>query len=243
MKRIYPVVAAVLTLCAASGASANNTFFLPGDAYFYTRLGSDEIEKLKGVDAPIFTYGSHWNGGFGCGFIGYQKLQILEIPAEVQAALKVAYEKFRSDISERDDLQGKMSVFIYSADYDWQKRGLGLQYNERWVDESVRFGFGRDHLRLESFVIAPNAIVRNWRDADLVSPLNAQCPVLPADHTQAWSKSPVEMEAKNAKLLIIPNRDFDDYVETFPEEGLEVIEIADGKLTHFVSVDRRWQAE
>ena len=217
---------------------ANNTYFLPGDAFFYVRLNLQAANKLAGSESPILHYGSHWNGAAGCGYIGYQSIQINEMPAATKAAIVDAYKQFQDEINRDSSQRGKMSVFIYSTEYDWKKHGLGLQYNENWMKESVAFGVLRDHVRLESFVKHPNSVAQSWRDSTLVAPLPTKNPKLPKGHEQAWTKTPVSIDCSKCRFLIIPNRNFDSYVR--PSNGLELIEISDGSLTHFVQTNGEW---
>lgn len=232
-------VSVAFVALAFSQALANNTSFLPGDAYFYTRFDLESARALADSESPILQYGNHWNGGYGCGFIGYDKLELTKMSAETKSAIVDAYQQFQDEIKEDPNLGGQMSVFIYSDEYDWNKFGLGLQYNENWVDESVAFGTSRDHVRLESFVEHPTAIMQNWRDSTLVAPLPTQNPKLPDGHKQAWTDTPVKIDAAKCRILIIPNRDFDSYV--LPMNGLELIEITNGTLTRFHRTNGEWQ--
>lgn len=218
---------------------ANNTYFLPGDAFFYARLDLESAQELANSELPILQYGGHWNGGYGCGFIGYKKIELTKMSDATQTAIVDAYRQFQNEIKSDPNLSGKMSVFIYSEKYDWRKFGLGLQYNEKWVDESVAFGTSRDHVRLESFVQRPGSLMQNWRDSTLVDPLPTQNPKLPDGHKQAWTNTPVKIDSAKCRILIIPNRDFDSYVT--PSNGLELIEISDGTLTCFQRTNGEWQ--
>ena len=60
---------------------ANNTFFLPGDAYFYVRLDLESARQLTDHESPVLDYGSHWNGGYGCGHLGYEKIDLTSMSA------------------------------------------------------------------------------------------------------------------------------------------------------------------
>ncbi len=115
------------------------------------------------------------------------------------------------------------------------------EYNENWVDESIEFGAVREHLRLDSF--AESSVTLNWRDSELVAPLPATCPPLPEGHEHAWTESPVEIESDKCQFLIIHHRDFDSVVEPAYELEMEIIEIADGKLTQYTKSNGEWQTK
>ena len=239
MKLKHLIASFALLMAASQTLHANNTYFLPGDAFFYVRLDLEASQKLADSKSPILPYGSNWNGGFGCGHIGYQNIELTNMSDTTMKAIVNSYRKFQDEINRDANLRGKMSVFVYSKEYDWRKRGLGLQYNENWVPESVAFGASRDHVRLENFVAQPSSLMQSWRDSTLVAPLSTSNPKLPDGHKQAWTKTPVSIEGSKCRILIIPNRNFDSYVT--PANGLELIEITDGTLTHFIRTNGEWK--
>ncbi|MEM9413304.1 MAG: hypothetical protein AAGA30_19500, partial [Planctomycetota bacterium] len=167
------------------------------------------------------------------------KIELARMPNATKSAIVDAYRHFQDEIEENPSLSGKMSVFIYSIEYEWKKYGLGLQFNENWVSESVGFGAARSHVRLESFVEYTSSVSKNWRDSALVAPLPTENPELPVGHKEAWTKTPVSIDCSKCRLLIIPNREFDSYVS--PSNGREILEISHGKLTRFVRTNGEWE--
>jgi hypothetical protein len=151
MRRAIPFLVVAATFSVGSVAVGHNTFFLPGDAFFFARIDTKTAKKLLDVESPTFSYGSPGNGGLGCGFIGYHKLQIKSMPLATRKALLDACKLFAKRAAKNpNNLDGKISFFIYSRDYDWKKHGLALQFNEKWADESVAFGVPRDYVLLGS---------------------------------------------------------------------------------------------
>lgn len=73
------ITSVALAAFGSSVSLANNTFFLPGDAYFYVRLDLKGARQLDDVESPVLHYSSHWDAGVGCGFIGYEKIQRSEV--------------------------------------------------------------------------------------------------------------------------------------------------------------------
>ena len=241
MKLNHLIASFALLIATNQTLHANNTYFLPGDAFFYARLDLESAQKLAESESPVLSYGNHWNGGFGCGHIGYQNIELSKMSVDTKTAIVDAYRQLKDEIKKDANLGGKMSVFVYSTQYDWKKYGLGLQYNENWGTESVAFGTSRDHVRLESFVERPSLLMQNWRDSTLVAPLPTKNPELPDGHKQAWTKTPASIACSKCRILIIPSRDFDSYVA--PSNGLELIEISNGKLTRFARTNGEWKSK
>jgi hypothetical protein len=46
----------LVLLCVASGSSATNTYYLPGNAFFHTELGTERLDRLEGETSPVFGY-------------------------------------------------------------------------------------------------------------------------------------------------------------------------------------------
>ncbi|QDU53080.1 hypothetical protein [Gimesia panareensis] len=241
MRAFSQIMFVILLWMPATHAYANNTRFLPGDAFYYIRLNLKEIQKFQSVESPLFAYGNHWNGGFGCGYWGFDELQLLQMPAETRRALLETYRELQPEIEKNENLLGKMSVFVYNKDYDWQKYGLGLQYNENWLDESVDLGMSRDHARLESFVEKPSSINQNRKYSKEIPALKVKLPKRPRDKPLSWTAHPVRLNCAQCQLLIIPDREFDHYVH--PRDGLKVIRIVDGKRSVFHCSKGKWVAD
>jgi len=229
----------IVLLCVCT-SFANNTHFLPGDAFFFARLDLQSARNLKGAESPILRYGSPFNAAAGCGYIGYEKIELTNMGAATKSALLDAFAQFENEPKPDGETNAQLSLFIYSKGYDWKKHSIGIQYNENWVDESLSFGTIQEHTRLGSF--SEESIMVNWRDSALVDSLTAECPELPAGHGKefpmSWSQTPIRITADECVFIIIPNRNFASYVH--PKNGLELIEILDGKLTFFRRDNHEW---
>jgi len=250
---------AALVLLSASPVFGNNTYFLPGDAFFFVRLDLETTQNLQKQKSPVLQYGPKSNSAAGCGYIGYTKIELRNANADTKNALLEAFRKFESEIE--DDLQaqlgaptgkfiakdppklkGKMNVFIYPSEYDWKKHRIAIRYNENWAEESVAFGTMPEHTALGEF--SSNAIARSWRDSKLVSSLNAKCPKLPDGHGETFPTpcdTPVHVDASKCSFIVIPNRDFDSYI--FPSNGIKLIEIAGGKLAYYQRENGEWRTK
>jgi len=219
---------------------ANNSYYLPGDAFFFTRISEKTAAKLLSADAYDFSYGNKANAAYGCGYLGYRFLRIENLDQPFGNAIVEAHKTLRPLMGS----DSVMNVFIYPSDYDWKKFGIGLQYNESWVDESLSFGANADHVRLGSFVSSRELVARNWRDSNRVPALGASCPKLPKlleGDIQSWDKSPATISLNKIKFLIIPDRDFDSYLSQ--NKGKTIIEISSGNLTTFKYSNGDWRKQ
>lgn len=233
------LVIAFLAWAMLAGVTvANNTRFLPGDAFFFSRLDQVQADSLGEIDSPLFQYGRHRDGGYGCGYIGFETLKIENMPEQARDAVGKAYKKFSPTLQEDALGRSCISVFVVNKDYDWKKLGLGFQYNENWADQSVEFGAKRDHVRLESFFDDADTVARNWRDSKRVDCLKAICPDIKSGREEGWSKTPVQVQWEDCQLLIIPNRKFNEYVN--PEHGVELIQIVGSKYRHLIYEGSGW---
>ncbi|MEM9409998.1 MAG: hypothetical protein AAGA30_02725, partial [Planctomycetota bacterium] len=52
----YFIITLFLFVATCNILSANNTYFLPGDAFFYTRFDLESAKKLADYDSPILNY-------------------------------------------------------------------------------------------------------------------------------------------------------------------------------------------
>lgn len=179
--RLYLFLATAF-LVLVSEAVANNNFFLPGDAFFPTQLTAEDLRVLQTGEAAgkIFHYSSFggYEGAF-CGYAGYSRAQIAAVDRSFITNLVTVYGQVRQ--YERKELvevveKGKtkqvetngIRVLFYPQDFDITKFKLGLQYNEKWVDETMKFGHERQQIRLCELIDDKEAVIASWRDASLV---------------------------------------------------------------------------
>jgi hypothetical protein len=205
MRSHFSVAVALVALCGARPVVANNTLFLPGDAFFHTVLTEDHLKELPAQENPRFGYGRPELGRAGCGYAGFAELEFTKMPRDFKANLRRAYYGLRKERSKivalvddaktakppskfpyyprpdrpdrkvQQELNG-FSVFFYNESFDFTRHKLALRYNERWVEETEAFGYKREHIRLETFVFTRHAILEEWRDAKHVEALKVDCP-------------------------------------------------------------------
>ena len=102
----------IALVCFASIATANDTYYLPSDSFFYFRPNIGELNSFAETESPTVPYGSHWNAGFGCGHIGYKDLMLKNLSAESKAALIQAFKQLKPKVDTDEKLGGRMSVFV-----------------------------------------------------------------------------------------------------------------------------------
>jgi hypothetical protein len=180
-------IAAVVLSGAALG---NNNFFLPGDAFFPTTLTAEQIAGLKadGASPHVFEYSSlgGYDGAF-CGYAGYPRAKFPDLDDAFIANLKRVHARLREleprQLIERERDGQKhlvetnpMRVLFYPHDFEFPKFELGLQYNENWAEETMKFGHPRHMFRLCCLVEDADAIMESWRDSTDVPGLEATLP-------------------------------------------------------------------
>lgn len=238
MNRSLPLYLLLVLWCFP--CYANNTFFLPGDAFFYFRADKNTIGYLDSEKDPIVSYGAHWDGGVGCGFAGFHELKLPDLSKHYVNGLKTAYREMLSEIEASEAIEdNKISVFVYNQDFDWQKHHLALQYNENWAAETVMFGHRPGFVRLESFVSGARLISISWRDSAKIAPLKVNTPQV-APKTQGYFQEQPAVIAGKFKLIVIPNRKFNEYSSKSTTK-LRLFEITENFTREYISSHVEWK--
>ena len=105
MRPMFLLIASLGILIASPVAAANITRFLPGDSFFFTRLIKKEIVASEMEKSPKLDYGSHWDGGIGCGYAGYSIVEFTDMPKGMKTRLPSAYSTFVLFEHDRDPAQ------------------------------------------------------------------------------------------------------------------------------------------
>lgn len=242
----------VATLLCPALAQANNNLYLPGDAFFPTELTADELARLRAEPAGKRTFGYSSLGGYDgafCGYAGYGRATIEAVDDQFMQNLATAYEQMR-ELRPRELVEVErngekaqietngMRVLFYSPAFEFPKYKLGLRYNEHWVDDTVRFGHGRQYIRLCPLVNDPDAIMLSWRDGPAVAPLEGVFPELePGGEVGA----PLELAATirgPMKAYSIWTEDLVDYFRL--DESLTLVIIDAEAIKTLVWLDGEW---
>lgn len=236
-----------------TGVLANNNLFLPGDAFFPTVLTSKDIETLQISKSGerAFKYSSL--GGYEgalCGYAGFNNAVIPAIDDEFAKNLAVVYKHIREfqprQLLERTS-EGKtelietngVRVLFYPPDFEFPGYHLGLRYNERWVEEAVKFGHRREHLRLCSLISDPDAVERDWRDAAYVPPLRAQVPKVQLQPVPV-TEAPIVVEGP-VKAIAIKNHTLKELF-VGASDGYLTVYVVDSKgIKELVCEEGEWR--
>jgi hypothetical protein len=181
MKRVLAAIG--IAAACATYALANNTAFLPGDAYFPTCIAEEDVARLTDGKPNEFSFPfanfDAWEPTF-CGHAGYWQAVLPGIDGDFARRLGEAYREVRKHRPKLVEVLAEggstrmrevngMQVMFYPQSFDFQKFRLGLQYNEHWVEEHRRFGHDDTFpLRLCSLVDSKDAILECWQRSKLV---------------------------------------------------------------------------
>jgi hypothetical protein len=235
---------------------ANNNFFLPGDAFFPTRLTEEDLGQLQAdsKDGPVFEYSSL--GGYErafCGYAGYERARFSNVDQRFIENLKRAYRHIRQNYERKTlletDRDGKKSVeetngvgvLFYPPEFEFPKYELGLQYNEKWVEEVEKFGHLRQSIRLCCLVKNADAVMQSWRDATAVAALRAELPDVKLKPVPP-TREPVIIRGL-VKAFVVDSRPLVKYFDP-PEDGVEdvsVLSVDSSGITEISYKDDEWE--
>ncbi|MEL6109304.1 MAG: hypothetical protein AAFU85_25125 [Planctomycetota bacterium] len=212
-----------LTLCVlllAPPALANNSYFTPGDAFFYSEIDQSEWGKLQDGSLTVLKYDrpEHLSFAF-CGYSGCENLDIRTLPESFRKNLIDAIETMKktypSKTVTREDPKGgffgappekekvernKIRVFVYDRSFDFSKHRIALKYNEDWPRWAKDRGYQSNHFKYDFFVATPNAIAESWHHGIDVAPLQVNLPI----PQRGYMEEPVVADASKIKILVAP---------------------------------------
>ena len=115
----------ILIFLMCNQLMAHNSYFLPGDAFFHTRITEKKLTQLiAGKDAEFTYERPNPDMESGCGYAGYSKIVTPKITASIITNLKKIY---KSKYSER--------IFREQPIYDKKGNEKGkelIEVNQRW---------------------------------------------------------------------------------------------------------------
>ncbi|TWU23508.1 hypothetical protein [Novipirellula artificiosorum] len=212
--------AIVIHLSLALPCLANNSFFIPGDAFFYFEIDQAEWGALQSRKLSVMKYDRPEELSFMlCGYAGYENLDIANLPEEywtrIVEAIATMKKKYPTKIVEIDHGEtgsfggpsgvekkevNKIRVFVCNKSFDFGKHRIALKYNESWPEAGVALGLRRDHFQYDFFVASAQAIVESWRMGADVRPLSVQLPTSGRIHF----KEPMKFDPAEVKFLVCP---------------------------------------
>ncbi len=170
---LFPAVMSLLAV--AQSATATNTGFLPGDAFFHTRLTSEQIQSLDDVADQVFVYRQPVNTpGTFSGYAGFWKLRYEAMPEPLRFNLQKLCHHLRAtryplrvERRENERELNPFDLFIYPSDFDQTKTRVALKFNEDWTSHTLRF---------PTFVPVSDLVAYEWQRASRVPALAAGVP-------------------------------------------------------------------
>jgi hypothetical protein len=212
--------AAGLCILLATPCAANNSYFIPGDAFFYFEIDQNEWKALKNGDLTSVDYDRPEEMSFTlCGYAGYKKLDLSSTSerfhGQLVDAVSLVKEKYPTKIVEIDHGKptffgapsgiekkeiNKIRVFVYNTSFDLSRFRIGLKYNESWPDTAVRMGFKKDHFRYDFFVPTPQGIAESWRMGSSVAPLKVALP----DSERSYVVAPMSVNPAEVMFVVCP---------------------------------------
>ena len=215
------VVLAWLHLVSGS-ADATNVYFMPGDAFFHTRLTEEVVSGLEAGSVTL-TYRKPSPFTF-CGYAGFPRLQIEQMDPEMTQAFKKLYAGLRlqypkqiqimkTGVVDTVDVVTEVNGFhllVYGRDFDVQRFRLALKYNENWHSPPVAAVGTQGWLIMpargyDPFLKSYEAVVEDWRNAGNVAGLPVKVP-----KDLLWARSgpeietPVRARAQDLRFLVFP---------------------------------------
>jgi hypothetical protein len=250
----HVLFASLLAFCTVQAASANNNLFLPGDAFFPVELTADSLKSLE-VDSDekrAFDYSSFgaYDGAF-CGYAGYSRAQIPSVDGPFIGNLQAAYNEIRKFenkelvevvINGRKQLRetNGARALIYPESFDFPRFKIGLQYNEGWVEEAVKFGHDIDHLRLCEFVKRRDAVVESWRDSKRVGSFSITLPKVELTPLKRVDE-PVIIKDR-VKAIVVPARQsFDELFRPTELQADPIFVVTSKSVVRWDYRDKQWR--
>lgn len=219
-RNLWILFAAAGCFQIATPCSANNNYFIPGDAFFYFEIDQSEWKALRSGELTVVDYDRPEELPFTfCGYAGYKKLDLSSLSDPFRAGLIKAVasmkEKYPTRIVEIDHGEptlfgapsgiekketNKLRIFVYNRSFDFAQFRIGLKYNESWADTGVRLGHKRDHFRFDFFVPTPRGLEESWRMGAVVSPLKVEFP----KSERGYVTTPMTIDPSEVTFLICP---------------------------------------
>jgi hypothetical protein len=256
------IIAAILQLPTA--ARANNNYFLPGDAFFHTVLTESLLQDIEKSKSPVFRYvrPDHLDT-FLCGFAGFDMLQVKEMSPAIKKNLQALYRELREDYplqielvqetrwvrgsiedGDKEIKTGKIlrrelngfSMFFYNAGFDANRYRIGLKYNETWAEEVMAFGHQREHIQFEFFIREEKAILSDWRDSQLVKPLDVISPPI-EPRRSSKPLPPVTLRSK-VRVFILPESNF----QSAFDRSRGIYEVTEAGIQYYRPLGNAWSA-
>jgi hypothetical protein len=197
----------------------------------------------------VFEYSSFGGyEGMFCGYAGYNRAKIPAVNVAFVANLAKAYDRIRENqpkelvenvedgVTTLTETNG-IRVLFYPQEFEFPRFRLGLRYNEKWVEETEKFGHQADYIRVCEIVDDKDAVVESWRDSTRVGSFAIVPPKMEVEE-EAFVNAPMTIKGK-VKALVVPARPLKEYFR--PRDGLASVLIVDSEgIDEYVYDENAW---
>lgn len=251
MWRVLPLI--WMCVLTSGNVWAGNIGFLPGDAFFHTRLTADVCQQMVESESIRFPYvRPDWVPGVFCGYYGYMELglppdcqKLATLTREVYLDIRTRLPRTLMEINVGEEVKvhetNGLHLFIYNADFDPQQYVVGLRYNEAWVQNLQEFGLPHRGMRLESFDTSPEAFSQDWRDAALVPPLKIKIPRVEESMDAIRRGKAVAKCDGPIQLFVVESNQLKSFLK--PYQGMTYFSISSDGVKKYEYRKRQWTVE
>jgi hypothetical protein len=127
-------------------------------------------------------------------------------------------------------------MFFYNAGFDANRYRIGLKYNETWAEEVMAFGHQREHIQFEFFIREEKAILSDWRDSQLVKPLDVISPPI-EPRRSSKPLPPVTLRSK-VRVFILPESNF----QSAFDRSRGIYEVTEAGIQYYRPLGNAWSA-
>lgn len=210
------VVTLFVGIAIAEEANAQVWRFLPSDAYFHGSLTRELIKSFDDVKDEV-TVTLKYNVPAGSHAHGYNTLEIESVSKLRRKRLSEIYEDLRTrqpaiyEITETEDGEKRrelngMDLLVYNKSFDWKSYRVGLRYNERWAADGSHLYLQRDFVSYPVSVDPlPNYVIEDWRNSDLVDPLNLKLPSFPGRSARELQYTAATIASNQIQMIVVPH--------------------------------------
>ena len=218
MKRV--LITLFVLAAASASAGAHNLVFMPGDAYFSTRLTGDFFDKrvkAGGKELHLRYARVHNERTMKCGYCGFRYLHVRNVPKPVLENLRTVH----AELFGKKGGDAEYWMLIVNRDYKLTTP-FPLKYNETWASEQTGEG-RRGHAVYEGYGKA-SLVLQDWELSTSVGRLKWDDPRTPLDASW-WVDKPMTADAGKLKFLILVGPKALDYVTR--EDGRSLFEVSE----------------
>jgi len=251
---LFCLAVSLSLLTLASPADATNDYFLPGDAFFPSKLILKNLKEQEQDPEPVFNYNYICEYAF-CGYAGYSQLKLDKQNSELAQNIRKAYSYIRQrqpirlipkkivknpgkkqDVPNLENFNeiNSPSIFFYNADHDWQRWKIAIKYNENWREEMKKFINAGSYC---AFVKTPAALKESQEEGKDVPPLNIQLP-----EADIKTGKPVDFPLTPKgplKALILYDDNYKHYYDM--KNGKRLLEVTSQGITEYVIHRNTWK--